>query len=202
MRVNLIDLRAKLAFSQVIRRERWSCALFSFFYSIFERQPPARLLELNLRACIMPLFSYNKAGRFLSVRLARNNLSLLRHGGHRGFAIDWFRTKRSIKSCICPLIVVLASKTMSLCKFLMAKVWGHELLYEGITFKLPNFLQFSKRKQRVTSLAGTMYFSYCSVWAAFLFISSFCEISEPVIPPCLWANETVSENSTLQWVHG
>lgn len=119
-----------------------------------------------------------------------------------GFAIDWFRTKRTMKSCICPLIVVLASKTMSLCKFLMAKVWGHELLYEGITFKLPNFLQFSKRKQRVTSLAGTMYFSYCSVWAAFLFISSFCEISEPVIPPCLWANETVSENSTLQWVHG
>lgn len=177
--------------------------LFSLsFIRIFERQPPARLLELNLRAFIMPLFSYNKAGRFLSVRLARNNLSLLRHGGHRGFAIDWFRTKRSIKSCICPLIVVLASKTMSLCKFLMAKVWGHELLYEGITFKLPNFLQFSKRKQRVTSLAGTMYFSYCSVWAAFLFISSFCEISEPVIPPCLWANETVSENSTLQWVHG
>lgn len=119
-----------------------------------------------------------------------------------GFAIDWFRTKRTIKSCICPLIVVLASKKMSLCKFLMANVWGHELLYEGITFKLPNFLQFSKRKQRVTSLAGTMYFSYCSVWAAFLFISSFCEISEPVIPPCLWANETVSENSTLQWVHG
>ena len=119
-----------------------------------------------------------------------------------GFAIDWFRTKRTMKSCICPLIVVLASKTMSLCKFLLANVWGHELLYEGISFKLPNFLQFSKRKQRVTSLAGTMYFSYCSVWAAFLFISSFCEISEPVIPPCLWANETFSENSTLQWVHG
>lgn len=131
----------------------------------------------------MPLFSYNKAGRFLSVRLARNNLSLLRHGGHRGFAIDWFRTKRSIKSCICPLIVVLASKTMSLCKFLMAKVWGHELLYEGITFKLPNFLQFSKRKQRVTSLAGTMYFSYCSVWAAFLFIPLFVKFQNQLSRP-------------------
>ena len=47
-----------------------------------------------------------------------NNLSLLRHGGHRGFAIDWFRTKRSMKSCICPLIVVLASKRCLCVSFL------------------------------------------------------------------------------------